>query len=98
VAERASAAGAAVDLLVAIRLETEMRQGLQGHNTLAIVPGRRSDEVVIVNAHADGWFDAAGDNGDGLAVLVALARHFAKAPQLSERCSLWPAAAITAGA
>jgi hypothetical protein len=25
---------------------------------------------VIVNAHADGWFDAAGDNGDGLAVLV----------------------------
>jgi Zn-dependent M28 family amino/carboxypeptidase len=36
---------------------------------------------VIVNAHADGWFDAAGDNGDGLAVLIALARHFAKAPQ-----------------
>ena len=57
-----------------------MRQGLQGHNTIGLVPGRRTDELVIVNAHADGWFDAAGDNGDGLAVLVALARHFAKAP------------------
>ena len=54
---------------------------MQGHNTIGIVPGRRDDEIVIVNAHADGWFDAAGDNGDGLAVLVALARHFAKAPQ-----------------
>jgi hypothetical protein len=81
VMEHAGAAGAAADLRVAVALETDMRQGLQGHNTIGIVPGRRDDEIVIVNAHADGWFDAAGDNGDGLAVLVALARHFAKAPQ-----------------
>jgi len=81
VAERARAAGVAAELRIAIKLETEMRPGLQGHNTIGIVPGRRDDEIVIVNAHADGWFDAAGDNGDGLAVLVALARHFAKAPQ-----------------
>jgi hypothetical protein len=80
VIERANAAGAASELRVAIGLDTQMRQGLQGHNTIGIVPGRRDDEIVIVNAHADGWFDAAGDNGDGLAVLVALARHFAKAP------------------
>ena len=70
----------AATLRLSITLDTEMRQGLQGHNTIGIVPGRRTDEIVIVNAHADGWFDAAGDNGDGLAVLVALARHFAKAP------------------
>ena len=81
VAERASASGASANVRVAIKLDTEMRQGVQGHNTIGVVPGRRSDEIVIVNAHADGWFDAAGDNGDGLAVLVALARHFAKAPQ-----------------
>ena len=30
-----------------------------------------SDEVIVLNAHVDGWFDGAGDNGDGLAVLVA---------------------------
>jgi hypothetical protein len=81
VAERANAAGAAADLRVTIGLDTEMREGLRGHNTIGEVPGRRADEIVIVNAHADGWFDAAGDNGDGLAVLVALARHFAKGPQ-----------------
>src|SRR5215510_1351347 len=73
--------GAAAELRVSIALEIEMRQRLQGHNTIGIVPGRRDDEIVIVNAHSDGWFDAAGDNGDGLAVLIALARHFAKAPQ-----------------
>ncbi len=33
---------------------------------------------MIVNAHVDGWFGAAGDNGDGLAVQIALARHFAR--------------------
>jgi Zn-dependent M28 family amino/carboxypeptidase len=36
-----------------------------------------SDENIIVNAHADGWYDGAGDNADGLAVLLAVARHFA---------------------
>jgi hypothetical protein len=81
VMERASAAGAASNPRVAIALDTEMRQGLQGHNTIGTVAGRRDDEIVIVNAHADGWFDAAGDNGDGLAVLVALVRHFAKSAQ-----------------
>ena len=40
-------------------------------------PGRRSDEVVIIDAHVDAWFDGAGDNADGLSVMVALARHFA---------------------
>jgi hypothetical protein len=81
VAERASAAGASADLRLAIDLQTEMRQRLLGHNTIGTVPGRRENEIIVVNAHADGWFDAAGDNGDGLAVLVALARHFAKGPQ-----------------
>ena len=49
------------------------------------------DEIVIVNAHADGWFDAAGDNGDGLAVLIALARHFAKPENQPERTLLFVA-------
>jgi len=42
-----------------------------------VVPGR-SDEVIVVNAHTDGWYDGAGDNADGLAVLIALARHYAR--------------------
>ncbi len=80
---KAAAAGA--PLRVTISLQTEMLQGLKGNNTIGTVAGRRADEIVIVNAHADGWFDAAGDNGDGTAVLVALARHFAKPANQTER-------------
>ena len=80
VMNRATAADMMSDLRMSIDLQTEMRPALRGHNTIGLVPGRRADEIVIVNAHADGWFDAAGDNGDGLAVLIALARHYASGP------------------
>ena len=78
-------------LRVSINLQTEMLPALKGHNTIGFVPGRRADEMVIVNAHADGWFDAAGDNGDGLAVLIALARHFAKPGNQPERTLMFVA-------
>jgi len=57
-------------------LDAGTESSLTAQNVVGIVPGE-SDEVVIVNAHLDGWYDGAGDNGDGLAVQVALARHFA---------------------
>ena len=91
VIDKATAAGVLPELRVAVSLETEMRPGLQGHNTVGLVPGTRADEIVIVNAHADGWFDAAGDNGDGLAVLIALARHFALPANRPERTLLFVA-------
>ncbi len=52
-----------------------------------------SDEVIVLNAHVDGWFDGAGDNGDGLAVLVALARHFAKPANKPQRTIVFVASA-----
>jgi hypothetical protein len=58
-----------------LTLQTETLTGLEGHNAVGVIPGSVPD-VLIVNAHADGWFDAAGDNADGLAVLLALARYF----------------------
>lgn len=78
VGERARSAGGLGDLRLQISLETEMRPALKGHNTVGYIRGTSDAEMVIVNAHADGWFDAASDNGDGLAVLIALARHFAR--------------------
>jgi hypothetical protein len=86
---RAKAKGEELD--ARIDLQAEMLEGLQGHNTIGFIPGRRTDEMVIVNAHADGWFDAAGDNGDGLAVLIALARHFAKPEHQPERTLMFVA-------
>ena len=76
---------------VGISLDTAMLDGLKGHNTIGTVRGRNDSEIVIVNAHADGWFDAAGDNGDGLAVLIALARHFSKPANQPERTLLFVA-------
>jgi len=72
----------------AIRLDTELLPDLKGHNTIGVVRGKNDGEMVIINAHADGWFDAAGDNGDGLAVLIALARHFSKPEHQPERTLL----------
>jgi hypothetical protein len=77
VAERATSAGKAADVRVRLYLDATVRENLSAHNVVGIVPGD-SDEIVIVNAHLDGWYDATGDNGDGLAVDVALARHFAR--------------------
>ena len=97
--ERASKSGR--PLQAHIDLDTEMLDALKGHNTIGLIPGKRAglpagasataDEVVIVNAHADGWFDAAGDNGDGLAVLIALARHFARPENQPERTLMFVA-------
>jgi hypothetical protein len=77
-ATRAAAGG---EVRVQLRLDASMRTGLTGQNAFGLIPsklGSISGESIIVNAHADGWYDAAGDNGDGLAVLVAMARHFSR--------------------
>ena len=77
VTERAAEAGSVDNLRVRLYLDADTRSGLTAQNVVGIVPGD-SDEIVIVNAHLDGWFGAATDNGDGLAVQIALARHFAR--------------------
>lgn len=60
-------------------------------NVVATLPGR-TDRTVIVVAHADGWFGGADDNASGLAVMIALARHFARQPKL-ERTLVFVASA-----
>jgi hypothetical protein len=84
VMDRAAAAGVSDRLRVRISLKTETRTNLKAENAVAVIAGR-SDEVIILNAHVDSWFDGAGDNADGFAVLVALARHFAKPENRPER-------------
>ncbi|MEX0619246.1 MAG: M28 family peptidase [Pseudohongiellaceae bacterium] len=68
--------GLADALRVRLSLDAENLTGLEGQNAVGIVQGS-GDGNVVINAHADGWYDAAGDNADGLAVLIAMARHFA---------------------
>jgi hypothetical protein len=75
---------------IELKLDAKQLTGLKGHNAVGIVPGK-SDENIIVNAHADGWYDAAGDNADGLAVLLAMARHFAQPANKPERTLIFVA-------
>ena len=78
VMDRAAEAGRLGQLRMRLSLDTGLRSGLSAQNGVATIPGTGpADETIIINAHADAWFDGAGDNGDGLAVLVALAKHFA---------------------
>jgi hypothetical protein len=93
VLDRAAKAGVQDRLRVRIDLQTQTFRDLKAANGVAVIPGRVSDETIVLNAHADGWFDGAGDNGDGLAVLVALARHFAKPANRPARTLVFVASA-----
>jgi hypothetical protein len=88
--DRAAQAGA--QIRARLELQTQTFRGLKANNGVAVIPGT-SDQVIVLNAHVDGWFDGAGDNGDGLAVLVALARHFAKPANKPQRTIAFVASA-----
>jgi hypothetical protein len=64
-------------LRLRLAVESRVHSNLQARNAIAVIPGQ-GDESIVLNAHIDAWYDGAGDNGDGLAVLVALARHFSR--------------------
>jgi hypothetical protein len=76
----------------AVDLQTQTYRGLKAINGVGVIHARR-DEVIVLNAHVDGWFDGAGDNGDGLGVLIALARHFAKPANKPQRTIAFVASA-----
>jgi hypothetical protein len=90
--DAAAEAGTTDRLRVHMRLEAEERSGMRGSNVIGVVPGD-SEENVIVNAHADGWFDGANDNGDGLAVMFALAEHFSRPENRPARTLVFVASA-----
>lgn len=92
VMDRAADAGTLDRLHVSMKLEAEQRSGLRASNVLGVVPGD-SDENIIINAHADGWFDGANDNGDGLAIMLALSEHFSQSEHRPSRTLVFVASA-----
>ena len=91
--DRAVRAGVQDKLRARLELQTRTYRGLKAINGVAVIPGQ-GDETIVLNAHVDGWFDGAGDNGDGLAVLVALAHTSrSRRTSLNARWSSSPAPA-----
>ena len=70
-----AAAGASNPITARLNLQTEVRDGWQGKNVIGMIRGR-IDEYIVLVAHLDGYFEAANDNGGGLASLLALAKHY----------------------
>ena len=94
VLDAATEQGKADAVRVRLHLDNERFTGLSAANGVAVIPGTtRGDEYIVLNAHPDAWFDGAGDNGDGLAVLVALARHFSRPEMRQERSIVFVASA-----
>ncbi|MFC1655137.1 M28 family peptidase, partial [Myxococcota bacterium] len=54
------------------------------HNVVGEIPGK-SDEVVVLSCHHDSPFESPVEDGSGVAVVLALARHFAKSKDLNRR-------------
>lgn len=77
VMNRAAEAGVLDEVTMTLSLQSREHRGLQARNAIAVIPGSR-EETIVLNAHYDAWFDGAGDNADGLAVLMAMARHFGR--------------------
>lgn len=91
--DRAAEAGTSAKLQARISLRTQTFTGLTAKNAVAVIPGSRSQEAIVIDAHADAWFDGAGDNADGYSVMLALARHFAKPANRPERTLVFVASA-----
>jgi Peptidase family M28 len=93
VLDRAAQAGLQDKVRARISLKSETRSNLKAENGIAVIPGSQSDEVLVIDAHVDAWFDGAGDNADGFSVMLALARHFAKPENKPRRTMVFIASA-----
>ena len=69
---------------VRVRLDTQMAPNLKTATIWGSLPGT-TDETMFVVAHRDGWFDAANDNGTGVATLIGIAEYFSKVPASQRR-------------
>jgi hypothetical protein len=78
---KAAAAHVLDKLRLSLSQTIETTPKAHGYMLVARVPGRRSDENLVLSAHSDAWFSGANDNASGVAALIALANHYAKGPR-----------------
>ena len=69
---------------VRMRLAIESRPNLKPSAVFGVLPGM-TDENILVIAHTDGFWEAAVDNGSGVASMLGLAEYFSKIPKEQRR-------------
>jgi hypothetical protein len=69
---------------VKLRLDVKSVPNLKTATIWGTLPGT-TDETIYIVAHRDGWFEAANDNGTGVATMLGLAEFFAKVPKEQRR-------------
>ncbi|HYL37653.1 MAG TPA: M28 family peptidase, partial [Bryobacteraceae bacterium] len=69
---------------VKVRSDIQAVSGEKTSLVWGVIPGV-TDEKIIINAHRDGYYDAADDNATGVATSLALAEYFAKLPKAKRR-------------
>jgi hypothetical protein len=69
------------------RLETERRIDLKTTQVWGVLEGA-TDENIMIIAHRDGYYEAALDNGSGVATMLGLAEYFAAVPKKDRKRTL----------
>ena len=69
---------------VKVNLDAAWESGRTEKIAWGTLPGM-TDETIYMTAHHDGWFDAANDDGTGVATELGLAEHFAKVPKAQRK-------------
>jgi len=69
---------------VKVRLDVQRVPNLKTAQIWGTLPGA-TDETIYIMAHRDGWFDASGDNGGGVAGMLGLAEHYGKIPRAQRK-------------
>ena len=67
-----------------VKLDVQRVPNMKTAQIWGTLPGA-TDETIYIMAHRDGWFDASGDNGGGVAGMLGLAEHYAKVPQAQRK-------------
>ncbi|MBD3231014.1 MAG: M28 family peptidase [Candidatus Lokiarchaeota archaeon] len=50
-------------------------------NVFGMLPGKKSDEIILIGTHTDSWFDGAIDNAGGNAGFLELADYYSQIPK-----------------